>query len=151
MLETELSQKLKIYFKRIENMYGDEIAFATTIEDSDIATSLNKNSNDEFRKFNSTQILKELLKNEVLCNDQENIMVKITKQLVMEESVEEIQKIFDSVDSFKSILIHSYINNSRTTYEEKLERAKDTNTKSYLRKIDSYKNDNTIYQKRSFL
>ncbi|MBR1385196.1 MAG: hypothetical protein IJ568_00030 [Bacilli bacterium] len=151
MLETELSQKLRIFFKRVENMYGDEIAFATTVEENDIAASLNKNSNNEFKKYNSTQVLKELLKNEVLCNDQENIMVKITKELIMKDSIEEIERIFDSVDSFKSILIHSYIDNARISYEEKFAKTTDTNTNDYLKKIASYKTDNNIYQKRNFL
>ena len=131
-METELTIALKKFFKGIVNTYGEDMAYAIATWNENIKDAVNCYSSNKFIQYDINDFYIELLKNEVLCNENENMMVDVTKKLL---STDDNNSIFDSLkynSTYRRMLIKSFIDNSNISFEEKLSKCNDDRINFYL-------------------
>ncbi len=137
-METELTIQLKQFFNKIVNTYGDEMAYAIATWNEDIKDSITCYSREKFDKYEPLDFYKELIKNEVMCNDDENLMVDATKKLL---NLDNVNCVIDCIKynyTYRHTIIKSFIDNSNIPFEKKLSKCNEGNINYYLNMIDNY-------------
>ena len=147
----ELYEKLKEFYQKIDNRYGEDMAVAISIE-GDMVDSLNKYSGNMFEGYNTYDIYKELLKNHTLMNNT-GTMVEFTKKLIQDRKVDDLYRAIDLKAPYKADLIRSFIRSSHLSYGKQLSLSMDENARFYFRMIDRYEpnieNRPKIYSKKN--
>ena len=139
MNDTELSKRLKEYFVKIEEIYGEDVAYATAARSDSISESLNYYSDGMFADYDEEDICLELLISELLCNKGENLMVNEARKL-SRKAPENYMQDFESYPGFKPILLRSFIKNSSKSYASRLKQLEEDNTKvlDAIQAVSSY-------------
>ena len=137
-METELSIELKMFFVKLINVYGEDVAYAMAMSKPEIIDSLNCYSNFKFDKYDSLDIYKELLKTVTLCNNTDNIYADTTRNSIRKFKVSELYRQIDSDPKFRSALVKTFINKSHYSYEYILTKCEDDDAKRCFNMIDNY-------------
>ena len=112
-----LANRLKNFFKTVEGIYGEDMAYAMAMEERDIKDSLNKYSNYRFMGYDTTEIYKELIRNELLCNPKENTFVPMTRALVNEGRINDCFELCEFNLKYKVALVKAFIRHSNVDYK----------------------------------
>ena len=133
-----LANRLKNFFKTVEGIYGEDMAYAMAMEERDIKDSLNKYSNYRFMGYDTTEIYKELIRNELLCNPNENTFVPITRALVKEGKYEECFELCEFNIKYKVALVKAFIRHSNVDYKKQYKNCTDREAKKGFKELYYY-------------
>ena len=133
-----LANKLKIFFKTVEGIYGEDMAYAMAMEEKDIKDSLNKYSKNRFAKFDTTEIYKELVRNELLCDSKENAYVPITRTLVNEGRINDCFELCEFNLKYKVALVKAFIRHSYDDYKNQYKKCTDRKAKKGFKELYYY-------------
>jgi hypothetical protein len=134
-----LGNRLKYFFRKIESVYGEDVALSIAVGSGDIDYAVNYYSNNMFDGVSKVDIYKELIKNEVACSDSDNLYVSSTKKMVDENKIDELLMLFDATPNYKAVLAKSFIRNSYKPFEEQYPRCCKTITNKRFKIVDRYK------------
>ena len=136
MLETELSKKLRAFITSMDDHYGDGTCLELArLHKGHLYEYLNHYSKDGFKDYSIPDIYDVLIINELLCDDNENDMVRETKRLVgLKQSIERVHKELKHDEDFRTALVISFIKNAPRNYPARLEKA-DKRTISLIEKV----------------
>ena len=150
MKKNTLSKELKGFFTHVIDVYGDDVAFAMATWKKSMIESINYFSKHAFEKYTNVDLYIELIRNEVLCEENENDLVKTVKNMVHTGDLDTIFECIEFNARFKETLIKSYMNHAHIPYERMLKRCTDKdNIFSYIETIDQYKSAKAKAQART--
>lgn len=139
MKKNTLAVDLKKFFTHVIDVYGDDVAYAMATWKKSITEAINYFSKNKFEKKTDVDIYKELIRNEVLCEDNENDLVPLVKNMVAGNDIGAICDCIEFSDGFKETLIKAYMRHAHIPYESMIKKCEDQdNIYSYLETIDHY-------------
>ena len=134
-----LANRLKNFFKAVNGIYGEDMSYAMAMEERDIKDSLNKYSKNRFAKFDTTEIYKELIRNELLCKPEENVFVPITVKLVSEGDYNSCFELCEFNLKYKVALVKAFIKHCDDNYKKQYKNCEDRIAKRGFRELYYYK------------
>ena len=137
-METELSVELKLFFAKLINTYGEDVAYAMAMSKPEIIDSLNYYSKFKFDKYDSLDIYKELLKTVTICNTTDNIYADTTRQSIRNFKVDELYRQIDNDPKYRSALVKTFIEKSHCSYEYVLTKCEDDDARRCFNMVDNY-------------
>ena len=134
----EITKELSEFYNHIIDRYGEDIAYAMTTWKPTIKESINYYSKNKFEKYTDKEIYKEFIRNIILCDDNDNMMVTFTKKMIGANDIDSLYNCIEHHEIYKDQIVKSYIKNVHIPFEKKLERCTDENKVLFLNKINNY-------------
>ncbi len=140
MLESELSKKLRAFIISMDDTYGDGMTLELAeTHRHELYTALNRYSHGMFEKYSEDDILAELIIDELLCDDQDNELVKETKRLTcLKTSAERVFKEVHKDQYYRDVLVKSFIKRATIPFDKKIENVKNPRVFDMIQKISTY-------------
>ena len=145
-----LANRLKNFFKTVEGIYGEDMAYAMAMDQKDIKESLNMYSNYRFMGYDTTEIYRELIRNELLCDPKENVFVASTRKLIEEGRRNDCFELLEFNIKYKVALVKAFIRHSNEDYKTQYKNCTDRSAKRSFKELQKYE-ATELKEKREYL